>query len=240
MVVRCRPGETYRPGKKRLPMTTTPPATGPSALADSRVTLRLSRLLKRPVADRSGESLGRLEDVIVRLRGADYPLVTALVAAVGGREVFVPADQVSSLDSDPLKLSSARLDLRHFERREGEVLLRADVLDAVLIDVQNARLVRAADLELSKDDGEWVLSGVDTRRRPRRLFGLLGPGNTRRRPGLPRLARLRVAHRARKQRAAARTVRPYPQAEAGPDRRPARGRLQGRGDRDPRSSSRGP
>jgi CBS domain-containing protein len=158
-------------------MTTTP-ATGPNALADSKVTLRLSRLLKRPVADRSGESLGRLEDVIVRLRGADYPLVTALVAAVGGREVFVPADQVSSFDGDPLKLSSARLDLRHFERREGEVLLRADVLGHRLIDVQNARLVRAADLELSKDDGEWVLSGVDTRRRPRRLFGLLGPGNT--------------------------------------------------------------
>ncbi len=153
-------------------MTTTP-AAGPSARADSEGTLRLSRLLNRPVADRSGESLGRLTDVIVRLRGADYPLVTALVAAVGGREVFVPIDQVSSFGGDPLKLSSARLDLRHFERREGEVLLRADVLGHRLIDVQNARLVRAADLQLTRDGGEWVLSGVDTRRRPRRLFGLL-------------------------------------------------------------------
>ena len=145
-------------------MTTTP-AAGPSARADSEGTLRLSRLLNRPVADRSGESLGRLTDVIVRLRGADYPLVTALVAAVGGREVFVPIDQVSSFGGDPLKLSSARLDLRHFERREGEVLLRADVLGHRLIDVQNARLVRAADLQLTRDGGEWVLSGVDTRRR---------------------------------------------------------------------------
>ena len=158
-------------------MTTTPGA-GPSAPADNKTTLRLSRLLKRPVADRSGESIGRLADIIVRLRGPDYPLVTGLVAAVGGREIFVPVDQVSSFDGDPLQLSSARLDLRRFERRDGEVLLRADVLGHRLIDVQNARLVRAADLELSKDDGEWVLSGVDTRRRPRRLFGLLGPGNT--------------------------------------------------------------
>ena len=46
-----------------------------------------------------------------------------------------------------------------------------------LIDVENARLVRAADLELAKDGDEWVLAGVDTRRRPRRLFGLLGPDN---------------------------------------------------------------
>ena len=158
-------------------MTTTPPrgAAGAGVPADDRATLRLSRLLKRPVSDRGGESIGRLADVIVRLRGTDYPLVTGLVAAVGGREIFVPIDQVASFDADPLRLSSARLDLRHFERREGEVLLRADVLGHRLIDVENARLVRAADLELAADRDEWVLSGVDIRRRPRRLFGLAGP-----------------------------------------------------------------
>ena len=135
--------------------------------ADSRITVRLSRLLKRPVADRGGESLGRLADVIVRLRGTDYPLVTGLVAAVGGREIFVPIDQVSTFEGDPLRLSSARLSLRHFERRDGEVLLRADVLGHRLIDVADARLVRAADLELARDGGEWVVARVDTRR-PRR------------------------------------------------------------------------
>jgi CBS domain-containing protein len=144
--------------------------------SDRGITLRLSRLLKRPVADRGGESIGRLADVIVRLRGTDYPLVTGLVAAVGGREIFVPVDQVASFDGDPLRLSSARLNLRHFERRDGEVLLRADVLGHRLIDVPNARLVRAADLELAQDmtgeaGGEWVVAGVDTRRRPRGPFG---------------------------------------------------------------------
>jgi len=164
-------------------MTTTPTA-GTSAPASNRATLRLSRLLKRPIADRSGESLGRVADVIVRLRGSDYPLVTGMVGAVGGREVFVPIEQVSSFDGDPLKLTSAKLDVRPFERREGEVLLRADVLGHRLIDVQNARLVRAADLELTRDvqgageaGGEWVVSGIDSRRRPRRLFGLLAAEN---------------------------------------------------------------
>ena len=151
----------------------TPPAAGPGAPAGGQASLRLSRLLKRPVTDRGGGSLGRLADVIVRLRGADYPLVTGLVAAVGGREIFVPIDQVSSFDGDPLRLSSARLSLRHFERRDGEVLLRADVLGHRLIDVPNARLVRAADLELARDRADWVLAGVDTR--PRRMFGLRAP-----------------------------------------------------------------
>jgi len=44
-----------------------------------------------------------------------------------------------------------------------------------LIDVENARLIRAADLELAKDGGDWVLAGVATGRRSRRRFGLLGP-----------------------------------------------------------------
>jgi sporulation protein YlmC with PRC-barrel domain len=152
--------------------------TTPGTPAEDKTRLRLSRLLGRPVTDGRGESVGRVADVIVRLRGADYPVVTGLVAAVGGRQVFVPVDQVDRLDEDPLRWSSARLSPRHFERRDGEVLLRADVLGHRLIDVRNARLVRAADLELARDGPEWVLAGVDTRRRPRWRFGLAarGPG----------------------------------------------------------------
>jgi CBS domain-containing protein len=137
-------------------------------------TLNLSGLLKRPISARDGESLGRLCDVIVRLRGADYPLVTGLVGKVGGRQLYIPIDQVSSLAAEVLKLTSARLDLRRFERREGEVLLRADLLGHRLIDVASVRLVRAADLQLARRDGEWVLAGVDARRRPGRLLGLGG------------------------------------------------------------------
>src|SRR5215472_16031858 len=150
--------------------------TTPGTPAEDKPRLRLSRLLGRPVMDGRGESAGRVADVIVRLRGADYPVVTGLVAAVGGRPVFAPVDQVDRLDEDPLRWSTDRLSLRHFERRDGEVLLRADVIGHRLIDVRNARLVRAADLEMVQVKGagevggsEWVLSGVDARRRPHRF-----------------------------------------------------------------------
>src|ERR1700722_3283131 len=157
-------------------MTATP-AGAPVPGGDSSRTLTLSALLKRPITARDGESLGRLSDVIVRLRGADYPLVTGLGAAVGGRQVYVPVEQVSSLDAGELKLTSARLDLRRFERREGEVLLRADVLGHRLIDVARAHLVRAADLQLAERDGAWMLSGVDARRRPRGTRWLIAGGS---------------------------------------------------------------
>ncbi|HEY1670567.1 MAG TPA: CBS domain-containing protein [Trebonia sp.] len=148
-------------------------------MPDTRITgqtRRLSDLLGRPVAGRAGERLGRLADVIVRLRGSDYPVVTGIVVALAGkREVFVPIEDVGPFDGEVLNLTTAKLDLRRFERREGEVLLSADVLGHRMIDVANARLVHAWDLRLHEDDGEWVLSGVDTRHRSRRLLGLLGP-----------------------------------------------------------------
>jgi CBS domain-containing protein len=156
-------------------MTTAPGSAEESA---GQRTLHLWDLLKRPLTDNDGEPIGRLSDVIVRWRGADLPLVTGLVAAVAGRDVYVPLEQASAADPAVLRLTSTELDLRRFERRHGEVLLRADVLGHRLIDVESARLVKAVDLELERRSGDWVLSGVDTRRRPRRIFGgrIAAPG----------------------------------------------------------------
>ncbi|MGH3158716.1 MAG: hypothetical protein ACRDNF_19360, partial [Streptosporangiaceae bacterium] len=137
-------------------MTATPaagPVPGPPPGMGSGSTLNLSGLLKRPLTARDGESLGRLSDVIVRLRGPGCPLVTGLVGKVGRRQVYIPIEQVSSFDAEELKLTSARLNLRRFERRDGEVLLRADLLGHRLIDVASVRLVRAADLQLARRDG---------------------------------------------------------------------------------------
>src|ERR1039457_4965919 len=99
-------------------MTMTPAASAPQA--GSARSLHLSELLRRPITDKGGESIGRLSDVIVRLRGADLPVVTGLVVTVGGgREVYVPVEQVSSFAGDVLKLTSAKLAPRQVERRAG-------------------------------------------------------------------------------------------------------------------------
>jgi CBS domain-containing protein len=138
--------------------------------------LRLSALLRSPLTTRSGESVGRVDDVIVRLRGAEHPLVTGLVAQVGGRRVYISNDQVASLSPQGAQLASERVDLRSFERREGEVLLSSDILDHRLIDVAEVELVRAWDVELEKTVEGWVLARLDTRR-PARFFGLIKQGD---------------------------------------------------------------
>jgi CBS domain-containing protein/sporulation protein YlmC with PRC-barrel domain len=155
----------------------TTPAT-PAPRTGAGGAIHLSELLRHTITDNRGEPVGKLADVIVRLQGTELPQVTGLVATVGKRQVFVPVEQLGSLGDDALKLTSATLNLRRFERRHGEVLLRSDVLGHRLIDVESARLVRAADLKLEQRDGDWLVTGVDTHRRPHRLFGSrVGPGD---------------------------------------------------------------
>jgi CBS domain-containing protein len=135
--------------------------------------IHLSQLLRAPVLARSGEAVGRVEDVIVRLRGSDeYPLVTGIVAGVGGRKVFIGSPSITEYAPYRVVLAKNKVDLRGFERRDGEVLLRADVLGHRLIDVAAVELVRAYDVELVDTGAGWVLARLDTRRPPR-LFGLI-------------------------------------------------------------------
>lgn len=149
------------------------PATRPHDFGTCTPLIHLSQLLRAPVVTPSGEAVGRVDDIIVRLRSAEtYPLVTGVVALVGGRRVFVGSGSIRRFDPNRVVLVHNEIDPRRFERRDGEVLLRSDVLGYRLIDVTAGELVRAYDVEL-EDSGEgWVLARLDTRRPPR-LFGLL-------------------------------------------------------------------
>ncbi|MEI7779997.1 MAG: CBS domain-containing protein, partial [Actinomycetes bacterium] len=136
----------------------------------------LSDLLALPLVDTRGDQVGSLVDVIVRIVGDGYPPVTGFAATVAGREVFLPRDQIGTLTGDRIELRSAVLDVRRFTRREGEVLLKADVLKHRMIDVDEARLLQARDVGLAEGaDGIWEVRWVDTRR-PTRFFGLIGGG----------------------------------------------------------------
>jgi sporulation protein YlmC with PRC-barrel domain len=65
--------------------------------------VHLSSLVGSPLLDSSGERLGRVEDVIVRLdAGDELPPVTGLKARIGGRELFVPSDRIERLDRSSL------------------------------------------------------------------------------------------------------------------------------------------
>jgi CBS domain-containing protein len=145
--------------------------------------MHLSTVLRSPLLDRTGERLGRVEDVIVRLADGGYPPVTGLKARIGGRELFVPIDKIATLEAGAARLSGQKLNLGRFERRVGEVLLRQDVLGRKLVNVEAdpPSLVTAHEIELACIDGWWRVVGVDPsvraqlrRALPRALKRLVG------------------------------------------------------------------
>lgn len=141
--------------------------------------LNLSSVLHSRLVDRAGEKVGRVDDLIVRLADRGYPPVTGVKARIGGREVFVPGDRIAEIEAGTMQLAGETVNLGRFERREGEVLLRQDLLGRRLINVVGARLVRADDLVLGHVGAWWRVVGVDTSFRS--LFRRLLPRVLRRR-----------------------------------------------------------
>ncbi|HEY1835044.1 MAG TPA: CBS domain-containing protein [Solirubrobacteraceae bacterium] len=124
--------------------------------------LHLSAVVGSPLRDADGARLGKVEDLIVRLGGFGYPPITGLLVNVASRSSFLSVERVSEISSAGVTLNKAKLDLRPFERREEEVLLKRDLLDRQLINVEGARLVRANEIELALVAGSWRVVGVDT------------------------------------------------------------------------------
>ena len=123
--------------------------------------LHLSLVAGGDLTDSGGRRIGRVDDLVVRLEGTEYPPITGAVARVAGRDVFIPASAIGELETGRVSLTRAQLDLRPFARRQDEVLLKEDLLDRQLINVDGARLVRANEIELARIEGWWRIVGID-------------------------------------------------------------------------------
>jgi CBS domain-containing protein len=130
----------------------------------------LSQVLGRPVRTGRGDRVARIKDLVARLEALNakgetsleaYPPISGLVVEIENRRIFIPWGQVQRLGPAGASLSSAQIDLRPFERREGEVLLAKDMLDKQLIDIDGRRVIRANDLQLYDSDGSVRLMAVD-------------------------------------------------------------------------------
>ena len=134
--------------------------------------LFLTSVMDRPVEGKSGEMIGRISDLIVRIGDDRYPPISGLVVRDGRRSFYVAANLLQSLNGTA-RLTSSTVDLQPFARRSGEVLLRRDVLDHQLIDITGRRIVRVNDVQLTRIEEIYRVIGVDISARA--LLRRLGP-----------------------------------------------------------------
>ena len=122
--------------------------------------LYLSQAIGRPVLDANGDPLGKVDDLIVAV-GDRYPPVTGLVVATDRRRIFLPWSHVARFDASGARLSSGTIDITRFAQRPDEILLRADLLDKQIVDIDGRRVVRVNDLRLDDVDARLHLVAVD-------------------------------------------------------------------------------
>ena len=118
--------------------------------------LFLSQAIGRPVRDQNGDPIGKVADLIVAV-GERYPPVTGLVISTDGRQIFLPWPSVESLDVTGARLRTSMLDITKFAQRTDEILLKADLMDKQIVDVDGRRVVRVNELSLDVIEGSMRL-----------------------------------------------------------------------------------
>jgi magnesium transporter len=120
----------------------------------------LSQCIGLPVRDPTGEPLGTIADLIVAI-GDRYPPVTGLVARTDRRDIFLPWHNVEAFDDTGARLRVQTIDIGIFSQRPDEILLKADLLDKQIVDLEGRKVIRVNDVRLDEVEGELRVVAVD-------------------------------------------------------------------------------
>ena len=129
----------------------------------TRTFLFLSEILNRRVIDSKGEVLGKLVDLRAKLRVLFPPVISVRVRRKKGKKIVsFPWDAVESINDDAVRLKrdaeSRTLDT---SIKEGEILLRDEVLDKQVVDTHGAKVERVNDFHLLLTEGQLRVVHVD-------------------------------------------------------------------------------
>jgi len=120
----------------------------------------LSQCLGLPVRDPAGEPIGSVADLIVAI-GGTYPPVTGVVVRTGRRRIFLPWRDVASFEDDGARLRVHTIDISAFRQRPNEILLRADLLDKQIVDLEGRKVIRVNDVRLDQVRTMYRVVAVD-------------------------------------------------------------------------------
>ena len=145
--------------------------TASTAVRTPETTVSLSTLFKQDVFDAHDERFDRFVDAIIKLRNDQYPLLIGLVIELDGNFLFAPASAAIKLDGDTIRLRVTAAEMQPYERHDGDVLLKQDVLGHRLLDIDRRALVKAYDIRIAERPEGWASVGLDVHRHRWFQFG---------------------------------------------------------------------
>lgn len=117
------------------------------------------RIMRLPLLDAGGASIGRVDDVVVVPgRAGSSPRVVGFTASSQRRRIFINAGKVGEISDAGVQLRSWDIDLNPFKVKKGEKLLGRDVIDRHVNGETVADVALRQRLD-SKSDG-WEVAQV--------------------------------------------------------------------------------
>ncbi len=126
----------------------------------------IARLAGLSVFDPNGDKVGQVRDVVVALRvGTEPPRVLGLTVEISHRrQIFVPISRVTTIDANAIILGTGSVSLRRFDKRPGETLVLAELLDRRVTLLETATTVTVLDAAMERTrTRDWLLTRVAVR-----------------------------------------------------------------------------
>ncbi|MDI6878118.1 MAG: CBS domain-containing protein [Desulfitobacteriaceae bacterium] len=121
--------------------------------------LYVSELMGKPVIDRSGRRVGKVQDIIVD-RESTFPLVRGLVVRQQGETKGIPWPDIYLLSKKFVALQVTAQDV-HYEPIVEDAYRTSMILDRQIVDINGAKVVRVNDIKLAGDGSVAHIVSVD-------------------------------------------------------------------------------
>jgi magnesium transporter len=120
----------------------------------------LSSVLGRPVITPQGDEIGKLRDLVM-IPGVNFPEVSHLLVQHNGRTLCVAWQRVTLFNHLVISVIGSVQTISEYRQREGDILLKRDILDRQIVDVNGAKVVRVNDLKLGSFEERLCVFFVD-------------------------------------------------------------------------------
>jgi len=121
----------------------------------------LSSVIGRSVITSAGTEIGTLRDLIM-VPGEVFPEVSHLVIRRGRSLALLPWQTVKLFTHIVISTASTTVpELSHFQDHDSEILVRRDLLDKQIVDVDGAKVVRVNDIKLGNLHDKLCIFSVD-------------------------------------------------------------------------------
>lgn len=110
----------------------------------------VSEVIGRKVFDREGETVGKLNDFIVRMKDV-FPSVSGLVVNIGsGKKAVISFGNIELFNRNTITANLYKKEIQESDPDEDKILIGRDILDKQIVDIDGAKVVRVNDIKLGE------------------------------------------------------------------------------------------